>query len=77
MKQKEITLNTPHKEEKISLNGLNHEEIGNEHASTGIETPMRADAFTMSDAEKMKKIEFHFKEIMFIVFDINFKKECK
>ena len=64
MKQKEITLNTQHKEEKNSLNGLNHLEIGNEHIGTGIETPMKSDAFAMSDEEKMKKIEFHFKEIM-------------
>jgi len=64
MKQKEITLNTQHKEEKNSLNGLNHLEIGNERIGTGIETPMKSDAFAMSDEEKMKKIEFHFKEIM-------------
>ncbi|MCC6370957.1 MAG: GTP cyclohydrolase I FolE [Bacteroidia bacterium] len=63
MKQKETTLNTQHKTNP-SLNGHSAEEIGNEHMSTGVETPLRADAFKLSDEEKMKKIEFHFKEIM-------------
>lgn len=61
MKQKEITLNT-------QLNGnniaLSVDEIGDEHISTSIETPMKADAFVLSDEDKMNKIEFHFKEIM-------------
>lgn len=64
MKPKEITLNIPPKGEKNSLNGIHHDDIGNEHMGTGIETPMKSDAFTISDSEKMKKIEFHFKKIM-------------
>jgi GTP cyclohydrolase I len=64
MKQKEILLNTLLKENKISLNHLSDDEIGDEHASTGIETPMKADAFEMSDGEKIKKISAHFREIM-------------
>lgn len=64
MKQKEITLNTLVNGNKISLSDLTSEEIGNEHISTGIETPLREDAFVLSEEEKMKKIEFHFKEIM-------------
>lgn len=60
MKQKEITLNTPHKE-----NGhVSPEDIGNDHIGTGFETPMKADAFAISEEEKMKKIEFHVQEIM-------------
>ncbi len=64
MKQKEILLNSLLKDEKISLSHLSEEEIGDEHAHTGIETPMRADAFKMSEQEKMEKIEHHFKAIM-------------
>lgn len=40
------------------------EEIGDEHISTSIETPLRADAFWISDEEKVKHIAYHFKEIM-------------
>lgn len=65
MKQKEITLNSLlNGNDKISLDKLTAEEIGNEHISTSIETPMRNDAFEMKDEEKMRKIESHFREIM-------------
>lgn len=64
MKQKEITLNTLVNGNKISLSDLTSEEIGNEHISTGIETPLREDAFALSEEEKIRKIESHFKEIM-------------
>jgi GTP cyclohydrolase IA len=43
---------------------LSPEEIGDEHIGTGIETPMRADAFELSDEMKIKKIEQHFAQIM-------------
>lgn len=64
MKQKEITLNTHVNGNKVSLSELSAEEIGNNHVMTTIETPMKEDAFVANDEEKMKKIEFHFKEIM-------------
>lgn len=64
MKQKEITLNTLLNGNHIQLSELSAEEIGNEHISTGIETPMRQDAFALSDEDKMKSIEGHFKAIM-------------
>jgi GTP cyclohydrolase I len=38
--------------------------IGDEHISTSVETPLRDDAFLLSDEEKKKKIEHHFREIM-------------
>ncbi len=38
--------------------------IGDEHAITNAETPMRYDAFLTSDSEKMSIIEHHFKKIM-------------
>lgn len=63
MKQKEIMLNTLHKDD-INLREMNADEIGNEHIGTSIETPMKKDAFVMTNEEKIKKIESHFKEIM-------------
>jgi len=38
--------------------------IGDNHVGTSIDTPMRADAFDLSDEEKMVLIEDHFREIM-------------
>ena len=40
------------------------EEIGDSHASINLDTPLRADAFDISDEEKIKKIAHHFSEIM-------------
>jgi GTP cyclohydrolase I len=64
MKQKEITLNTLVNGTHVSLSELTAEEIGNNHISTSIETPMTENAFILSDEEKMEKIEFHFRHIM-------------
>ena len=47
-----------------SLNGLSTEDIGDDHLYTGLETPMRADAFKLSDEEKKEKIALLFGEIM-------------
>jgi GTP cyclohydrolase I len=63
MKQIETMLNTLHKKE-IVMNESMIEEIGNDHLSSGIETPMMNNAFFLSDEEKIKKIEIHFKDIM-------------
>ncbi len=40
------------------------EEMGDMHAATSVDTPMRADAFDRSDEEKMEIISQHFREIM-------------
>ncbi len=64
MKQKEIMLSTLHKDDTVLLSELSADEIGNEHMSSSSETPMKKNAFDMSNDEKIKKIEFHFKEIM-------------
>ena len=64
MKQNEILLNSLVNGKRISLSKMTAEEIGDNHISTSIETPMRDDAFVMSDEEKMQKIEKNFKEIM-------------
>jgi GTP cyclohydrolase I len=47
-----------------SLNGFTPDEIGDDHLYTGIETPMRKDAFKLSDADKKERISFLFSEIM-------------
>lgn len=38
--------------------------IGDNHIMTSLETPMREDAFALSNEEKMKTIEYHFEKIM-------------
>lgn len=46
---------------------IDTDEIGDNHISTSIETPLRKDAFDLSDDLKMELIEEHFKEIMSIL----------
>ena len=46
------------------LNGFSTDEIGDDHLYTGIETPMREDAFALSNAEKKEKIADLFGQIM-------------
>jgi GTP cyclohydrolase I len=60
MKQNGTLLNT-------RLNGFSHDEIGDQHVATSVETPMRVDAFEMDEALKMELIEKHFKEIMHVL----------
>lgn len=44
-----------------------YEEMGDEHISTSLETPLRDDAFALTDEEKIRKIEQHFRQIMDIL----------
>jgi GTP cyclohydrolase I len=55
LKQKEIS---------DKLNGFSFEEVGDDHLFTGLQTPMKADAFKLSDDEKKDKIASLFEEIM-------------
>ncbi len=65
MKQKETLSN-------IQLNGNGNiemidvliDEMGDNHVMTSVDTPMRADAFALSDDEKIATIEKHFEAIM-------------
>ena len=43
------------------------DEIGDEHVSTSVDTPLRKDAFDRSDAEKIEQIAQHFGQIMDIL----------
>lgn len=47
-----------------TLNGFTIEDIGDDHLYTGLKTPMKANAFKMSDEEKKQKIAILFEEIM-------------
>lgn len=46
------------------LNGFTIEDIGDDHLYTGLKTPMKVNAFKMSDEEKKQKIAILFEEIM-------------
>ena len=60
MRQKGISLNIPHDDDDF------------DHVSSSAETPMRKDAFDLSDEEKISKIEVHFREIMTVLgLDLN------
>ncbi|MGK7392779.1 MAG: GTP cyclohydrolase I FolE [Candidatus Cyclobacteriaceae bacterium M2_1C_046] len=61
MKQKETLFNTPQIEDPEA------EEFEVEHLASTFETPLREDAFDLSDEEKMMKIESHFRSIMEIM----------
>jgi len=47
--------------------GLDIDEIGDDHLYTGLETPLRADAFEQSDAEKKEQIAELFEQIMHVM----------
>jgi GTP cyclohydrolase I len=52
------------KEKKNQLNGFSSEDIGDDHLFTGLQTPMKLDAFELSDIEKKEKIAHLFSQIM-------------
>ncbi len=64
METKEINTSGLLNGSSIRLSDMTAEEIGDEHMSTSVDTPMREGAFAMSDKEKIEKISLHFKEIM-------------
>ncbi|MDR6806478.1 GTP cyclohydrolase I [Dyadobacter sp. BE34] len=50
-----------------SSEALDIEEVGDDHLFSGIDTPLRKDAFAMEDELKMELIEKHFRHIMEIM----------
>lgn len=46
------------------LTGFSNQEIGDDHLYTGLQTPLRDDAFELSDTEKKEKIAVLFGQIM-------------
>ncbi|CAL2074619.1 GTP cyclohydrolase I FolE [Tenacibaculum sp. 190524A02b] len=63
MKHQETLLNTLTMS-RNSLKDFSVDEIGDDHLYTGIETPLKDDAFLMSNQEKKKKIAELFSQIM-------------
>lgn len=61
MKLKTETLDYP---KSNMINDFSIDEIGDDHIYTGLETPMKPDAFNISDAEKKEKIAGLFEQIM-------------
>jgi GTP cyclohydrolase I len=64
MKQKETLLNIQLNGEKIELSDTMIDDMGDNHVSTSVDTPMRADAFVLSDDQKVEEIAKHFTAIM-------------
>ncbi|MDX6747710.1 GTP cyclohydrolase I FolE [Polaribacter sp. PL03] len=52
------------KEETEKINNYSDQEIGDDHMFTGLKTPMKIDAFKLSDEAKKEKIATLFSEIM-------------
>lgn len=46
------------------LHDLSIDEIGDDHISTSVDTPLRPDAFALSNSEKRERIAEHFRAIM-------------
>lgn len=74
MKQNEILLNSLHKGNGHTHNGHKHQEskhlhddIGDGHILTSLNTPLREDAFQLDDDLKIELIEKHFEQIMHIL----------
>ena len=62
MKQLETMLNIH--TNNHTLETFSDNEIGDDHLFTGLDTPMKSDAFKLSDSEKKEKIASLFSEIM-------------
>ena len=66
MKPKETVWNIPpdNDKNKLELSNITIDEIGEEHVSTSVNTPLKKDAFEKTDDEKIAVIEKHFAAIM-------------
>ncbi len=66
MKQNETSWNIPHPEDNdhIEWSNMLIDEIGDDHLAASTDTPMKEDAFALSDDEKIAIIEKHFAAIM-------------
>ena len=57
-------MNTKIKHNNRQLNVFSTQEIGDDHLYTGLKTPLKKNAFKLSDQEKKEKIAILFEEIM-------------
>ena len=62
MKPNETSWSIPHDNQDFL--DLTLDEWGDDHGLSAYNTPLRSDAFELSDVEKVAKIEHHFREIM-------------
>jgi len=70
MKLQETMLNT--QDNTTNLSDFNLEEIGDDHLYTGLETPMKKNAFDLTDEQKKVKIASLFGQIMDVLgLDLN------
>lgn len=66
MKTKQAILNPP------IFSDFSTDETEDEHICVSLETPLREDAFLLSDEEKLKRITYYFKEILHTIgLDLN------
>jgi GTP cyclohydrolase IA len=61
------TLKVKTNQNGYKLHDFSNDDIGDDHLYTGLETPMRKDAFKISDSEKKEKIALLFEEIMHVM----------
>jgi GTP cyclohydrolase I len=61
------TLKVKTSQNSYKLHDFSNDDIGDDHLYTGLETPMRKDAFKISDSEKKEKIALLFEEIMHVM----------
>ena len=66
MKLKEISSSTLVDEPNVEA--YNFDLVGDDHISTSYDTPLRSDAFDISDKEKKNIIESHFRAIMAVSY---------
>lgn len=64
MMEKKPIVEKPYSEDKLILDTISAEEIGDSHLATSVETPMREGAFDLNDEEKIARIAYHFEKIM-------------
>src|SRR5688572_11142363 len=64
MKNPETNLTDLLENDEHILTSFSPDEIGDQHLSTSADTPLRANAFELSDSEKKTRIEYHFRQIM-------------
>ncbi|BFG71830.1 GTP cyclohydrolase I FolE [Sediminibacterium sp. KACHI17] len=64
MKQNETLLNIRLNGDQIELSDMHIDDMGDDHISTSVDTPMRPDAFEKTDEQKIADIEGHFRAIM-------------
>jgi GTP cyclohydrolase IA len=64
---KTSTYKTTTNKTSVALSDFDIDEIGDEHLFTGLETPMRDDAFALSDQQKKEKIAALFEQIMHVM----------